>query len=83
MPTRKKRRRDREPSKRAPARSRASSRPQAIGIGKDHQAEDPKTLNLALQGGGQPWRLHLGVLDRLLERSVSTSRGSAAPAPGR
>ena len=46
-------------------------------------ADEVKTVNLALQGGGAHGAFAWGVLDRLLEDERIAFEGVSPPAPGR
>src|SRR5712675_1422750 len=68
----------------APARKgRAVESPaKAIGIGKTTKPKNPKTLNLALQGGGSHGAFTWGVLDRLLEEERLDIEGISGTSAG-
>ncbi len=60
----------------------AASPAKAIGIGKTTKPKNPKTLNLALQGGGSHGAFTWGVLDRLLEEERLDIEGISGTSAG-
>src|SRR5260221_5576793 len=83
MPTRKKSvaiaSRQTAPAKKGKA---VASPVKAIGIGKTTKPKNPKTLNLALQGGGSHGAFTWGVLDRLLEEERLDIEGISGTSAG-
>jgi NTE family protein len=58
------------------------AQPKTIGIRKTARPKNPKTLNLALQGGGSHGAFTWGILDRLLEEERLDIEGISGTSAG-